>query len=79
MLGEDSQKKRMCYWIVMKKREVASMIIDEISKNGQITIPEISQMMKVTERAVQRYLKEFQESGILAREGSDKSGRWILL
>jgi len=36
-------------------------------------------MMKVTERAVQRYLKEFQESGILAREGSDKSGRWILL
>ena len=34
---------------------------------------------KVKERTVQRYLKEFQESGILMRDGSDKSGKWILL
>lgn len=62
-----------------KKREVAYKLLTAISENGQITIPEMADIIGATERTVQRYLKEFQDDNVLKREGSDKTGRWILM
>ena len=33
---------------------------------------------ETTDRTVKRYLKEFQDAGVLHREGSDINGEWIL-
>jgi predicted HTH transcriptional regulator len=61
-----------------KKRETALILIGAIRNNPKITIEEMALTIGATDRTVQRYLKEFQESDILKREGSDKKGEWIL-
>ena len=57
----------------------AKSILKVIMTDSHITIPEISRIAGISKSTVKRYLKEFQQAGILRREGSDKKGQWIIL
>lgn len=53
-------------------------IIDAMRQNQNITIVEMSQMLSVTKRTVLRDIKMLQDLGKIIREGSNKSGHWII-
>ena len=53
--------------------------MEAMASDSRITIAEMATMAGTTDRTVKRYLKEFQESGVLVRTGSDPSGEWILV
>ncbi len=60
------------------KQKTAKSIIDKILDDGSMSMLQIAKDTGISERTVARYLKEFQEAGVLIREGSDTSGKWIL-
>ena len=49
-----------------------------IKANDLITIQEMSQKIKVSEKTIKRELAVLQEKGILTREGGRKDGRWVI-
>jgi predicted HTH transcriptional regulator len=61
------------------RRKTAVKIALEILANSMLTIPQISDNSGVSKRTVARYMKEFQDAGVLIREGSDTNGKWILV
>ena len=61
------------------KKERAESILIEIIKNDHITLQEISQNTGIAISTLKRYVAELKDNEILAREGSDKNGRWIIL
>ncbi len=74
---DNIQAKLLDYSKVKKER--AERIISEMLNNEQITIPEISQNTGIAVSTLKRYIAELKENEIIAREGSDKNGRWIIL
>lgn len=62
-----------------KKEESARRILAVIIEDPQITIGQMAARTELSDRTIQRYLKEFQDAGLLIREGSDTSGQWILI
>ena len=62
-----------------KKCETAKKILSTIARDNSVTIAQIAGTAEINDRTVQRYLKEFQDAGILRREGSDTDGKWILM
>ena len=60
-------------------RSVTLRILSTIARDNSVTIAQIAGTAEINDRTVQRYLKEFQDAGILRREGSDTDGKWILI
>ena len=54
------------------------MIYELIQTNPEITHSEMAQTLSITAKTAERATKSLREYGILAREGSDKTGRWII-
>jgi ATP-dependent DNA helicase RecG len=50
-----------------------------IKGNDLITIQEMSQKIKVSEKTIKRELAVLQEKGILTREGGRKEGKWVII
>ena len=69
--------------IVNKLSEKQLLILSFIAEDDTITTQKMSQKMSLKEesmqRAIKRELAELQSKGILAREGSRRNGRWIIL
>ena len=57
--------------------KMSEKILTEIRNNRNITIAELSELVGVTTRTVERNLKKLQES-LLERIGSAKGGYWIV-
>lgn len=53
-------------------------IIDLIKKSPTITAKQLSEILSVTSRTVERDISSLKDMGILSRKGTDKSGEWIL-
>lgn len=49
-----------------------------IINNNVITIKELSERLNVTSRHCERIIAELKEKGLLRREGSRKSGYWVV-
>ena len=62
-----------------KKRTTALKLIRSIMDDSHITLTDMAQKYGISESTVKRYIKDFQEKGILKRKGSDKSGEWIVI
>lgn len=62
----------------VSKKKNAINIIHAIHEDKNRTIQQIADAAGVSKRTAARYIKEFQDAGILRREGSDISGEWIL-
>jgi DNA-damage-inducible protein D len=54
-------------------------ILELVKGNNSITIPELSQLIGVSERSVERNIKNLQDSKNLKRVGPDKGGHWEVI
>ncbi|NLD50085.1 MAG: winged helix-turn-helix transcriptional regulator, partial [Clostridiaceae bacterium] len=59
--------------------ELTIRIIEIIKSNNHISIPEISKIADVTTRTVQRKINKLKEVGIITREGSKRTGNWVII
>lgn len=59
--------------------ERQALIIDIIKDNDLITIQQMTQKAKVSEKTIKRELATLQKKGILTREGGRKEGKWVII
>ncbi|MFR9651604.1 MAG: helix-turn-helix domain-containing protein [Rikenellaceae bacterium] len=57
----------------------AEQIISIIASNPTINVDDIAQSIKVSKPTVERELSALRKYGIIDREGSKKSGRWVVV
>lgn len=60
----------------LNRTELATL--NELSANPRITAAEIASKLDITERSVERAIKRLREEELVEREGSRKTGRWIV-
>ena len=65
--------------ILKKVSDRQGLILLLIKTNELITIQEMTQKVKVSEKTIKRELATLQEKGILTREGGRKDGRWVII
>ena len=63
----------------IKTTERQKEIINLIRKSPTITAKEMSEILSVTSRTIERDISSLKTMGILSRKGSDNDGEWILL
>jgi ATP-dependent DNA helicase RecG len=54
-------------------------ILIALRQNGRITIPELALLIGVTERSIERNIRQLQGDGILRRVGPEKGGHWEVI
>ena len=59
-----------------KLSERQTIIIKHIKQNNIISTKEISVLLKVTDRTIEREFQKLRKIGILKRIGGDKGGYW---
>ena len=62
---------------VPKKR--ADAIINFIVKNQDITVAELADKLKVSDKTIKRDINKLKETNLIERVGSPKSGHWIII
>ena len=58
--------------------ERQEIIVNLIKENDRITIEDMTEKVKVSEKTIRRELSNLYEKGTLIREGGRKNGRWII-
>ena len=56
--------------------KTSGKILELISSNARITIPEMAAIINITERSIERNIEKLQKEGQLKRVGSAKGGYW---
>ena len=63
-----------------KRREnvgkTSGKILDACREKPSVTIPELAELIGITERSVQRNIQKLQKDGLLQRIGGRKEGHW---
>ena len=59
--------------------ETRSAILRLISENASITSREMANKLGINRSAVSKHLKKMQDDNIIRREGSQKSGHWVII
>ena len=59
-----------------KDGDIVMAIIKIITDNNHSSASEIAKRISVTQRTVERYIKELREEGKLLRHGSARGGYW---
>lgn len=54
-------------------------IVEAMKADGSVTAARLSGIVGISTRKVEENIRALRESGIIRREGSNKSGRWIVL
>ena len=54
------------------------ILLREIQKNPGITVRELASMIGLTDDGVRYHINKMRKEGILARDGSTKSGHWVI-
>ncbi len=66
-----------------KRREsvgkASSKVIEACREKPSVTIPELAELIGITERSVQRNIQKLQQAGLLRRVGGRKEGYWEVL
>jgi ATP-dependent DNA helicase RecG len=60
------------------KETTREILISAIRKNPSITVKELAALVGLTVDGVRYHIDKLRQEGILSREGSTKSGRWII-
>ena len=60
----------------VKLSETERRVLECIKENGEFNAEEIAEKIKRGKRTVERAIKSLKEHGVIARVGSDKTGRW---
>ena len=53
-------------------------VLDILKYNPKATIPDLMEATGKGQRTISRELREYQEAGLLRREGSRKTGHWVV-
>lgn len=61
-----------------KGAERKQAIIEILKKNPAITQTQLMEEMNLTRKQVQKDMRELQKEGVLVREGTNRSGRWMV-
>ncbi len=56
--------------------KASGKILDAIKRNPEITIPELARLIGVTERSIERNIRNLQAQGRLRRVGGARGGHW---
>jgi predicted HTH transcriptional regulator len=56
--------------------KTSGKILNAIRQNGEITIPELALLIGVTERSIERNIRQLQSADRLRRVGPAKGGHW---
>ena len=64
---------------VVKLNKMQLVLIEILSCNSGSSAKEVSEMMSVTQRTIERNLSFLQKNGFIVREGSRRYGKWIVL
>ncbi len=61
-----------------KRAERKQTILEILKENSTMTQTQLMEKMSLSRKQVQKDMKELQEEGALAREGSNRNGQWIV-
>jgi ATP-dependent DNA helicase RecG len=61
------------------KEKTREKILEILSFNNRVTIPELAEMLNITYKGVQYHLTGMKKEGIIIREGSRKAGYWKII
>ena len=69
------------FYVIFNFVEVSSeiQIMELIKQNSTVTINEISQYLHISDSTIKRILKSMQESNLIKRIGSTRTGEWIII
>jgi ATP-dependent DNA helicase RecG len=73
-VGKDVVKESAAFQ--MNLADYENRILHAMSENCTITIFELSQMLNITERHIERLIKKLRENGMIERKGGRKIGYW---
>lgn len=59
--------------------ETSDAILQLIAENDKITSREMANRLGINRSAISKHLKRMQDNNIIRREGSQKSGRWVII
>ena len=77
--GTDTQKtSRKHPENIQKTKTTQQQIIDAIKANPTITRKELIYLLNSTEGSIKHHLSQLTKKGIIKREGSDRTGRWVV-
>ena len=65
--------------MVTFKNETIINILKKMVENPKVTIVELAKLLRISETAIQKQLKNLQEKGYLQRNGKTKGGSWLVL
>ena len=63
---------------IQKTGTTQQQIIDAIKANPTITRRELIYLLNSTEGSIKHHLSQLTKKGIIKREGSDRTGRWVV-
>ena len=58
---------------------LATMVLDAIKQNPNISRSDLAILLGKSEATIYRIIQQLKNEGIIAREGGNKTGRWIIL
>ena len=61
------------------RKETARKIIEIVIADPTVTNAEVAEQMHVSEVTILRYIHDLKKEGLIAREGSRKTGQWVVL
>lgn len=62
-----------------KGKEIERKILEKILNNSAITIKELSNTLTTTEKTIRYHINKLRNDGVIVREGSTKSGKWVIV
>ncbi len=54
-------------------------VLELLKGNGELSAKKIAEKLELSERQIQRLLKNMKDQGIIERSGTNRSGKWIIL
>lgn len=63
----------------MKLTDRQRVIVSIVRSNPYVSVKQMSEILSVAQRTVERDLAMMQRTGIIRHEGSDKAGIWVIL
>lgn len=61
-----------------KGKSNGERVVSILRSNGELTLPEVAQMLKLSLGGIEKIVRQLKADGRLIREGSTKAGRWIV-
>ena len=59
--------------------DILNLILKEIENKSNITQKELAKKTKIPLRTIERGIRRLKEDGYIKREGSNKTGYWVIL